>query len=738
MLGTQSQANPDGVVSLSPDGEHYVMRVVRGDVKRNGVWMELLVGDTASLASASRLRPAAKLFSTGLGPPFMSYLGSQLDTANYASPLRWLDNEHVAFLWSDPRELRQVVSVNILTRQICWLTQHPTSVAQFAYSDGVLVYNAQRRRPPPDPAALRDGFVVPQHTDAYSVVRGDFSGDSVIDRRMNSEWFVRDNRRAPARQLQVTRRGYDLDVRHRIVVSPLGRWALVDATPDDIPESWDHYTEPDLRNWIGEARRDPRAPSARNVHQWYLIDLREGSARPLLDAPTTGTTDAAWSADGRFVVLAPTQLPVALRETDEAEEAVVVVEVATGDVAVLPVVLPAMTELNTLRWRSEVEVELAERTEGRDRTAAQLRWHRFRFDGARWLRIEAAGPPASAASLRFEVRQDLNTSPRVVAVEPASARERLVLELNPSLGRDIALARVEHVSGELSSGVRWEGLLFYPRNKAANRRYPLVIQSTYGGGMSEEFTLYGPQEGVGLGPAPLAPYAGQLLAARGIAVLHLTVHVGEAFNTPQEAPTYQQAFEEVAAHFVVAGWVDPQRIGLLGFSRNGYYVEYTLTHSRFAFAAAIAADNWDPSYFQQTLLSDVARTAAVTGAEPFGDGLLRWLERAPGFNVEKIRTPLRMVELSHGGAMGVLSKWELFSRLRYLNRPVEFYVMPQADRGAHNPQNPAQILGVQQGSVDWFDFWLNDREDPAPSKVLQYERWRRLRQLQSSSIDVER
>jgi hypothetical protein len=33
-------------------------------------------------------------------------------------------------------------------------------------------------------------------------------------------------------------------------------------------------------------------------------------------------------------------------------------------------------------------------------------------------------------------------------------------------------------------------------------------------------------------------------------------------------------------------------------------------------------------------------------------------------------------------------------------------------------------LTVQGGAVDWFRFWLQDYEDPAPVKNEQYARWR--------------
>jgi hypothetical protein len=36
-------------------------------------------------------------------------------------------------------------------------------------------------------------------------------------------------------------------------------------------------------------------------------------------------------------------------------------------------------------------------------------------------------------------------------------------------------------------------------------------------------------------------------------------------------------------------------------------------------------------------------------------------------------------------------------------------------------------------NVDWFDFWLQDYEDPYPTKAAQYARWRELRMLQQEN-----
>ena len=83
----------------------------------------------------------------------------------------------------------------------------------------------------------------------------------------------------------------------------------------------------------------------------------------------------------------------------------------------------------------------------------------------------------------------------------------------------------------------------------------------------------------------------------------------------------------------------------------------------------------------------------------------------------------------------IIGKWEIYSRLRHLNRPVQFYLMPRIDQHpSHLPQNPEQIVGLQQMALDWFDFWLTGRENPSPTKRDQYVRWHAFRAAQTGAV----
>jgi hypothetical protein len=714
-----SAASPDGLVSVSPDGSRYVLRVVRGDAERNGVWIELLVGRLGSLKLAAKPKVVGRLFSSGIGSGVHD-IGAHYDTLDHPSPLRWLDNNRIAFLCSNARGIRQVVDVDLTSGEIRFVTDQPTHVIAFdATKNGVVLFNAQAPYAPlPSTDKFRDGYAVPPRTDAYSLFHGDLSGLTLWEKTLDSIWFIREVSQQPARRMTAFGQ-LSHDNRHRIFLAPNEQLALVNESAINAPASWDRYADPFLLDVLKSRRTPEREVLGRALHQLMVVDPRANSARPLWDAPILGPLyEASWSADSRFVLVGPVFLPSAnTTQGGRAGRSIAVVNVATGRYELVPLEVDRYN-VAALRWLSLDTVEVFERT------SASPRRHRFRRRDGAWSRTEFG---LAATPLRFEVREDRNTPPRLFVIDSRSGASAEVFDPNPGLTQRYSLGHVESIAGKLDDGARWDGLLFYPVGHRQGVRYPLVIQSVYGNATDIEknaFTLYGNAD-IGLGPAEIAPYAAQVLANRGFAVAH--VRVDAPPHTPLEAKVRAAAFEQVARELSRRGLIDLHRVGISGFSRNGYYVEFTLTHSQFPFAAAVAADNWDPSYFPQTLMGYPGGAEEVNGGRSVGEGLQSWLTNAPGFNVDNVRTPLWKVAQT-GGRFSVLVGWEMFSRLRMLGKPVEFYVMPDAEEfGSHNTQNPRQIAAVQDGTVDWFDFWLNDREDPNPSKSEQYRRWRILR-----------
>jgi hypothetical protein len=109
------------------------------------------------------------------------------------------------------------------------------------------------------------------------------------------------------------------------------------------------------------------------------------------------------------------------------------------------------------------------------------------------------------------------------------------------------------------------------------------------------------------------------------------------------------------------------------------------------------------------------------GAAPYGEGLKRWFERAPGFMTDKITAP---VLIQAGDPWHLISLWDVYAALRDQKKPVELQYIRS---GEHNIRKPLHVLAHQELIVDWFDFWLNGHEANGEGKQAQYARWRALR-----------
>lgn len=704
-----------GPVLISPDGRRYVVALQRGDIARNGSWVELLSGGTTSLDAACKIEIVARLFSKS----------TALVTDLIKNGRWWDDNEHVSFLWDDGLGTPQVVELNVTTHELHKLTHSLTVINGYDISsDGkTLIYIARGRRPNPSVVArMRSkGFAITEQ-DIGSLLRGDIDGwtpwrhfDTFISstktgqihavREPGHKWFMSPN---------------------LLSISPDGRYAVTERPADDLPADWDKYTEHVFRDiYLPPARQHPGEPNA--IRQYYLIDIQHAVATPMWDAPENVYGAVVWAPDSRSFILGPTFLPT--KQTDAVGLAgwvVVEVSVTTGKhVRVpVPVGLPPHA-YRPLSWEPNGVIEFTGTEDG----PSQGRRLRFKKASGSWEPVtESTNDNAQfAGHVRIEVRQDPNTPPALYAVENTTGREKLIKDLNPQLRKELTLGRVELVHWKAADGRPWTGLLYYPVHYEQGHRFPLVIQTH--GYSAKDFNLDG-------GFATM--FAAQPLANRDIAVLQINApddDMADVDGTPREPEAAMAGYEGAIQEFTKDGLVDPDKVGVVGFSRTGWHVEYALTHSKFRFAAAEVADNMDGSYVQNALseYTSPSELEADNGSIPIGIGLETWLRVAPGFNTDKIHTPLRMEIDSAPFTSSVLDMWEIFNNLRYLRKPVELFVIPDIEHGVHILQNPAQRLASQGATVDWFRFWLKGEEDPNPAKAEQYARWRELRKLQEEN-----
>lgn len=719
-------------VFLSPDGERYAVAALTGDVARDGNWLTIMSGGLGSFKSAEP-KVVARLFGRSLGDDeniFKSFL-------TVAGRLNWIDEDRVGFHWEDENGLIQYYAVNVVTEKTEQLTNHPTSLFQFGLNvgpDGALIYAALAGdRPRADEAfkkAVHEGFAA-DHEDLFALMEGVPSGEGLLDRLWGHKWFYQRRPDEAPVEITVAGRSKTLGMPLTATISPDGRFAVIGDFPGDIDPEWSKYTHPLFSLLIGKALEGSiKEFEVRSLKQLFVVDLSDRTVRPLWNALTQGfPPQVTWSPDGKRVLVSPTFLPPS-DESDAglAGEAVAVVEVATGNYLSIPLGDLEPRDLEDLRWVSDTRIAAA--TE--DGAIA------FQKSDDGWEAVSATGSPAavtgnSASTLLIDVRGDLNTPPTLVAVDAETGRERTLYDPNPDLTSQFKFGRIEKVSWSAEDGRTWEGELYYPAGYKPGRRYPFVLQ-THGG--SESFSLYGYPDYSGLGTGS-GVFVAQLLAGRDVGVLQVRDERGILQH--EAAETYRRGFDGAVDYLIGKGLADPERIGIQGFSRTGWLIQYSLVNSDFVYAAAIAADNIEGGYVENSLLQE-GNMEAENGAAPFGaEGLKHWLENAVPFNAERIYTPLLKVQQGPGALLRSGGTWELYARLRRLGRPVELYFMPdQEAHGGHQPQNPRQIAALQHRALDWWLFWLKGVEDPAPSKAKQYAEWRKLRGLQEATLEQPR
>jgi hypothetical protein len=191
------------------------------------------------------------------------------------------------------------------------------------------------------------------------------------------------------------------------------------------------------------------------------------------------------------------------------------------------------------------------------------------------------------------------------------------------------------------------------------------------------------------------------------------------------------------------GMIDADRVGIIGFSRSGWYTSFALTHSSIRYRAATITDNVEYGLAEYWLLRRAAilrGSDTIYGGPPFGATLKNWLDYSISFNVDKIHTPVLMEEMGYEVAynnvqappLNLAMHWDLFVGLNRLKRPVELYFYPNE---VHQPDHPQARLATLQRNLDWYRFWLEDYERPSPEDPEQYVRWRRLREMQKKNGD---
>ncbi len=219
---------------------------------------------------------------------------------------------------------------------------------------------------------------------------------------------------------------------------------------------------------------------------------------------------------------------------------------------------------------------------GTERSPIGLDVYRVNLDGSGLRRLSDAPGTHSAAfnpglTHYIDRWSDVSTPPRVrvhAAADGSVARVVAADEARALRGFDLPAPEFLQVANR--DGFEMEALLIKPPGFDPSRRYP-VYQHVYGGPHVQRVRNAWSRETLWW----------QLLAQRGLVVWVLDNSTASGKGAVSTWPVYQRFGElelrdqEDGLDWLVGqGYVDPERIGIEGWSYGGFLVSYALTHSR--------------------------------------------------------------------------------------------------------------------------------------------------------------
>jgi dipeptidyl aminopeptidase/acylaminoacyl peptidase len=288
---------------------------------------------------------------------------------------------------------------------------------------------------------------------------------------------------------------------------------------------------------------------------------------------------------------------------------------------------------------------------------------------------------------------------RAVLEESALGTPVQLTELNPSFQKKPpAKSEVVHWRGAQNEEV--EGILYYPQGYVAGKKYSLVVM-IHGGPLGADMDSW--DQGYA--------YPINLYTQRGAFVLQPNYHgsgnyglkwaesIGGGKYYDLEVPDIEKGVDDLIAR----GYVDPERMGVLGWS-NGAILTWsvTLNDPRFKVASAGAGD---VEYISDWANVDfgAAFDNYYFGQPPLDNPEL-YIRKSPLFRLRSLRTPTLIFFGTEDRNVPPSQGWEEFRTLQQLGQPpVRFVLFPGEP---HGPRKLSHRRRKLEEELAWFDQYL--------------------------------
>jgi dipeptidyl aminopeptidase/acylaminoacyl peptidase len=262
--------------------------------------------------------------------------------------------------------------------------------------------------------------------------------------------------------------------------------------------------------------------------------------------------------------------------------------------------------------------------------------------------------------------------------------------VEPAWGKSVSLSWK-------SDAFRVQGWLMFPKDFDPAKKYPLVVE-VHGGPASAVTAQWGSRGGI----------SAQALSAFGYFVLEANPRgsygQGEEFTQANRKDFGYGDLRDIVAGVdaVVAKYpVDPNRVGLTGWSYGGFMTMFAVTQTgRFKAAVAGAGiSNWLSYYGENSI--DQWMTPYF-GASVYDDPAVYAKSSAIDF-IKQAHTPVLVVVGDRDGECPAPQSYEFWHALRAAHVPTQLVVYPNEGHGFVDPVHRRDVM---ERTVEWFGRYM--------------------------------
>jgi dipeptidyl aminopeptidase/acylaminoacyl peptidase len=269
--------------------------------------------------------------------------------------------------------------------------------------------------------------------------------------------------------------------------------------------------------------------------------------------------------------------------------------------------------------------------------------------------------------------------------------------------RSLILGKSEVISWKSQDGTIIEGVLTKPADFDPAKKRPLLC------------IIHGGPAGIDQ-PTLLASryYPADIWAGRGALILRVNYRgsagYGEKFRQLNVGNLgVGDAWDVLSGvhHLIKLGWVDPAKVGCMGWSQGGYISAFLTTSSdRFA-AISVGAgiSNWATYYYNTDI---TPFTIQYLGKDPIADPVI-YRKTSPMSYIQKAKTPTLIQHGENDKRVPIANAYELRQGLEDRGVKVEMIVYKGYGHGITKPRSQRAVM---QHNLAWFNHYLWG--DPLP------------------------